>query len=126
MTVLTLSDQVSRLVAENQNLRVRTEADQKTIHLMQERYDALAAQVDDIRDRAARDVAEARDYAEREVSHITIERDQALSKHEIVDGLLMQVADLVLQASRASTGSEQVAPIVNGADDARLPRVGMN
>lgn len=104
MSLETLSDQVSRIIAENQNLRIRVENDAKTIRTMTEQYDDLAAQVDDIRNSAAADCENVRVWANREVMAMQIERDQAVRKFEMVDTTLKQAADLIMQAARAAVG----------------------
>ena len=50
-----LSDQVSRLVSDNQQLRVKVANDETTIHLLKDQYAALAATVNGLRDRHSRD-----------------------------------------------------------------------
>lgn len=100
----TLNDQVGRVVRENQNLRVRVDNDAKTIRTLTDQYDQLAANVDNIRDHAAADVAHIQDWADREITRLTIERDQAVRKFEEIDTVLMQAADLIMQAARARVG----------------------
>src|SRR4051812_12735440 len=51
---MTLSEQIDRLVAENQHLRVKSENDDKTLHLLKEQYRLLAAQVEGINAAASR------------------------------------------------------------------------
>jgi len=104
MSVSTLSDQVDRMVAENQHLRVRCESQETTITLMRDQYDALAAQVNDIRAKSRFEVERARDRAESEVSELTIERDHAVRSFKEIDSILLQAADLIMQALRARQG----------------------
>lgn len=110
----TLSEQVSRLVAENQHLRVKTENDEITRNLMKEQYDALASSVEGTRNKH-----------EREVHLLRTERDQAVRAFKEVDSLLMQAADLLVQAIRAREGdaTPEKMPVNRGAHvkDDRLP-----
>ncbi len=109
-----LSDQVSRLVSDNQQLRVKVANDEKTIHLLKDQYSALSATVNGLRDRHA-----------REVHDITSERDEAVVRHKEVTTLLLQAADIVMQALRANEGDLTPENIpdrrVAYIDDDRLP-----
>lgn len=87
--------QVDALVAENQHLRVKSDNDNKTLFLMRQQYEALAASVDSMRD----------DY-ERKLHRARTECDQAIIKHSAIKSLLLQSADIVMQALRADAGDE--------------------
>jgi len=119
MNVMSLSDQVSRLVAENQNLRVKVENDGKTIHLMRSQYDALASSVNRERDRL-----------HREIQDLKIERDQSLRAFKEIDTTLLQAADLIMQAMRARQGVEIPEELPNRTAkpvvDARIPTPRIN
>lgn len=121
----TLAEQVDRLVAENQSLRVKSENDDKLIHLLKEQYSSLAAQVKGIREDAIREVERARHQRDADVSAAEIERDQALVAYKEIDGLLLQAGDLITQAARARIGNttpekmpRQPLPAI---EDSRLP-----
>ena len=88
-----LSEQISRLVSENQHFRVKSENDEKTIHLLKQQYSGLSATVNGIRDKHA-----------REMHDLTTERDEAVVRHQQVTTLLLQAADIVMQALRANEG----------------------
>lgn len=109
-----LSDQIRDIVTENQNLRVRTDNDAKTIFLMKQQYDALAASVDGMKDKH-----------DREIHKMRTERDQAVRAFKEIDTTLMQAADLIMQALRARQGDatpeqipERITPHIK---DDRLP-----
>jgi len=106
--------QVDALVAENQHLRVKSDNDDKTLHLMQEQYKALAASVESMRNKY-----------ERQIFQLTTERDEAVVKHARIKSLLMQSADITMQALRADAGDEtpEKMPPQTGAHivDQRLP-----
>lgn len=123
--IITLSDQVDSLVIENQNLRVKSENDDKTIHLMKEQYDSLAATIGAIRQRAATDVAKMRAQLEETTSDLTIERDQAVRSKKEIETLLLQVTNLVMQALRARVGNEVAAEPESDVSADRLPKVGL-
>lgn len=112
--IMTLSEQVDRLVSENQHLRVKTENDEITRHLMKQQYDTLAGSVDAMR--SAHD---------REIHALRTERDQAVRAFKEIDSLLLQTADMVMQALRARQGDETPERIpdrhVLHMDDPRLP-----
>jgi hypothetical protein len=109
-----LIDQVGLLVSENQHLRVKSDNDDKTLHLMREQYDALSSSVEGLRDRH-----------ERETHKLRTERDQAVRKYAVIKALLMQSADITMQALRAEQGDEtpEVIPdrVVRHVSDDRLP-----
>ena len=125
MSTMTLSEQVDRLVAENQHLRVKSDNDDKTIHLLKQQYDGLAAQVANIRDRAAADIASARQWAMDNVQDMEIERNKAQVAYREMESLLLQATDLVAQALRARVGDgtpeKMPAAILPNIDDPRLP-----
>lgn len=106
--------QVDALVAENQHLRVKSDNDDKTMHLMQEQYKALAASVESMRNKY-----------ERQIFQLTTERDEAVIKHAKIKSLLLQAADIVMQAARADVGDEtpEKMPPQTGSHivDERLP-----
>ena len=114
MNTITLSEQVDRLVSENQHLRVKTNNDEITRNLMKQQYDALAATVEGTRNKH-----------EREVHLLRTERDQAVRAHREIDSLLMQAADLLVQAFRAREGdvTPEKMPVDRGnhLSDGRLP-----
>lgn len=126
----TFADQANRLVAENQHLRVKSDSDDLTIRLMREQYDGLAATVNNVRDKAAAEIKATQDYAEHEISDLTIERDQAVRAFKEIDTLLLQAADLVMQALRAREGdaAPESLPTQRGMhiDDDRLPIARLN
>jgi hypothetical protein len=111
--------QVDALVAENQHLRVKSDNDDKTLHLMQEQYKALAASVDSMRNKY-----------ERQIFQLTTERDDATVKHSKIKSLLLQAADIVMQAARADIGDEtpERMPQQTGQhiQDDRLPIARLN
>lgn len=127
MNDIALIDQTTRMVTENQNLRVKSDNDDITINLMRSQYDALAGEVKAIRDKAASDVARTRDRAEREISDMRIERDQAVRAFKEIDTLLLQAADLIMQALRAreGNGTPEIMPkaMTPHIVDARIPEV---
>src|ERR1700689_2570639 len=87
--------QIGAMISENQRLRVVTESQETTIGLLHQQYDALAASVDGTRDRF-----------EREVHALRTDRDQAVRKYSDIKTLLLQIADLVMQALRADQGDD--------------------
>lgn len=114
-----LSDQINALIAENRRLRNKSEADDKTIHLLKEQYAAVAGGIEDM--------VESHRKVERE---LTIEAHNANVAYTEIEGRLNQVADLILQAARARVGDatpetmpERVLPHVT---DARLPGVALS
>lgn len=88
-----LGEQVDALVSENQHLRVKTDNQEKTYHLMKEQYDALAASVDGLRTKH-----------DREVHTLRTERDQAVRQFKTIDTLLLQASNIIMQALRARQG----------------------
>lgn len=122
---LIIGDQVATLVRENQNLRVKSDNDDKTIHLLGEQYKLLADQVRDIREKAASDVRRAKQDADDAVMDMQIERDQAKAAYQIIETNLLQAADLIMQAARAREGN--ATPLIMPKaqlphiEDARLP-----
>jgi hypothetical protein len=114
MTDATLADQITDIVRENQNLRVKSDNDDKTIHLMRQQYDSLAAEVDGIRDKAA-----------REIRALITERDQAVRKFKEIDTTLMQAAEIILQAARARVGNGTTPAPPPAITDDRLPEVAL-
>ncbi len=109
-----LTDQVGRLVARNRFLQVKSDSDDNVIRTLNDQYAKLASEVDGIRDESAR----------RE-SAMRIERDKAVAKYEIINGLLVQTADLLMQAFRAREGDKTPEKaqerIVGAVTDDRLP-----
>lgn len=92
--ISTFSDQINRLIAENRRLLKKSEADDKTIHLLKEQYEGLHNGVEDMVE-----------------DHRRIERDlvDKANRHELayteIVGLLDQAADLIVQAARARVGN---------------------
>lgn len=124
---IALGEQVDRLVAENQHLRVKSENDDKVIHLLKEQYAQLQGQVQDIRDRAAREVEKARAYARDSVMDMQMDRDRAIVAYREIEGLLLRATDTITQALRARVGNETpekmpAADLPHITDD-RLPQV---
>jgi hypothetical protein len=109
MNESTLSIQVSQMVLENQHLRVKSDNDDKTIHLMKEQYDAMAASVEGMRDRHVRELHEMRTG-----------RDQAVRQFKTIDTLLLQASEIIMQALRARQGETVPAQI----PDRPMPVVG--
>ena len=111
--------QVGAMVTENQNLRVKSENDDLTIKLMRNQYDSLAAEVDGIHQKYL-----------REIRSLRTERDQAVRNYAIMDTLLMQAADLIMQAARARIGdtTPEMMPhaLVPHIEDGRLPGVALS
>lgn len=122
---ITLSEKVNAVVDENQHLRTRCESQETTIELMREQYEALAGQVDSIRNRARIDVERARGKAEAEVTDMMIERDRAIRAYVEIDGLLRQTGELISSAFRARAGNETPEQVPERrlavVDDSRLP-----
>lgn len=109
-----LTDQVGRLVARNRFLQVKSDSDDHVIRTLNDQYAKLAGEVDGIRDDAA-----------RKETALRIERDLAIAKYEMINGLLVQAGDLLMQAFRAREGDktpektpERVLGVVT---DDRLP-----
>jgi len=124
---MTLSEQVDRLVAENQHLRVKSENDDKTIHLLKEQYTLLADQVDGINARAEREIERSRTIARDSIMNMQIDRDQAQVAYREIESLLLQATDTITQALRARVGNETpekmpAADLPHIQDD-RLPAV---
>lgn len=108
------ADQASRLVTENQNLRVKSDNDDKTIFLMKEQYDGLSSSVESMRNKH-----------DREMHTLRTERDHAVRAFKEIDTVLLQSADLIMQALRARQGNstpdqipDRTIALVN---DSRLP-----
>ena len=91
----TLSEQVNQMVTDLQHLRVKSENDDKTIHLMREQYDGLAASVEALAGRH-----------EREIHAMRTERDQAVRRFKSIDTLLLQASNIIMQALRARSGDD--------------------
>jgi len=130
MTPTTLSEQIDRLVAENRRLRVKSENDDKTIHLIKGQYESLSSQVRSLRESAASEVEKARSTALADVQDMEIELDQAKQAYREIESILMQITDSITQALRARIGNatpEKVPPtVVAKVDDDRLPRIGIS
>lgn len=124
-----LIDQTSRMVTENQNLRVKSDNDDITINLMRWQYDALSKDVDNIQDRAAAEVRDAKINAERDIRTMRIERDHAVRAFKEIDTLLLRAADLIMQALRAreGDGTPEIMPkaVTPHISDARMPEVSL-
>lgn len=124
---MTLSEQVERLVAENQSLRVKSNNDDTMIHLLKEQYEILHRQVQGIRERADREVEKARAFARDSVMDMQMDRDRALVAYREIEGLLLRATDTITQALRARVGDltpekmpEADLPHIN---DDRLPQI---
>jgi folate-dependent tRNA-U54 methylase TrmFO/GidA len=106
MNAAHVTDQVAKLVAENRRYRVKSEADDKTIHLLKEQYDALQSGVENmIEEHRANERA------------LAAERDRAVRSYTEIEGHLHQAADLIVQAMRARVGNADPAPDRVGAAD---------
>lgn len=124
---MTLSEQVDRLVAENQSLRVKSNNDDTMIHLLKEQYEILHRQVQGIRERADREVEKARAFARDSVMDMQMDRDRAIVAYREIEGLLLRATDTITQALRARVGDltpekmpEADLPHIN---DDRLPQI---
>lgn len=108
------SRKATELVAENQHLRVKSSNDDLTLNLMRQQYDSLAASVDGLRDKH-----------DREMHKMRTERDQAVRKFATIKALLLQGADITMQALRAEQGDDTPAQIpdrkASHINDDRLP-----
>ena len=124
---LTLSEQVDRLVVENQNLRVKSENDDVTIHLLKEQYATLSGQVRSIREGAVREVERARQQRDDTIQDMQMERDQAVIAYREIETLLLQATDNITQALRARVGNSTPEKMpqaeVQHISDNRLPPV---
>lgn len=89
------SRQAADIVRENQHLRVKSNNDDKTLHLMRQQYKALASSVEGMRDEHR-----------REAHQLRTERDEAVAKHATIKSLLLQQAEITMQALRADAGNE--------------------
>lgn len=122
---LTLSEQIDSLVAENRHLRIKSDADDRTIHLLKEQYAGLSAQVKGMREDAIREVERARHQRDAAVQDMEIERDEALAANSQIEALLLQATEIITQALRARIGNatpEKMPPAQLGeVNDARLP-----
>jgi hypothetical protein len=111
---MTLSEQIDRLVSENQHLRVKSDNDDITRRLLKEQYEALAGSVEGIKAKH-----------DREMHILRTERDQAVIAFKEIDTLLLQAADMIMQALRAREGDStpEHMPEVRGrtVNDDRLP-----
>lgn len=119
MTDTKFVDQANQMVTENQNLRVKSDNDDKTIHLMKAQYDGLSASVEAVHNKHDRELHIAR-----------TERDQAVRAFKEIDTLLMQAANLVMQALRARQGDLTPAEILERpmtlVKDDRLPGISLS
>ncbi len=115
----TLSDQINALVSENRRLRMKSEADDKTIHVLKDQYAMVTSGMEDI--------VEDHRRIERE---LTIKAHKAQAAYSEMEGLLDRAADLILQAARARVGDDtpEKMPEHSGThvNDARLPMIGPN
>lgn len=94
-----LSDQIDHIVKENQHLRVKSDNDNKTFHLLKAQYDALAASVEGVHDLHA-----------KEMHKLRTERDVSIRRFKEIDSLLLQCTDILMQALHARDGSRSMAP----------------
>lgn len=108
------SDQINRLIAENRRLQKKSDADDKTIHILKQQYETLNAGVENM--------IEDHRRIERGLS---AERDRAVVSYTEIDGLLGQTADLIMQAARARVGDLTPAKMPSATlpnlHDDRLP-----
>lgn len=95
VTLSMFTDQVNNLVTENRHLTLKTESQENTIGMLSQQYDDLASSVEAMR----------AEY-EQNLHTLRVERDQAVRKFTKINALLMQCADLTMQAIRAKIGDE--------------------
>ena len=93
MNEAALSEGVNQLVAENQQLRVKCDNQEKTLDIVQDQYDTLAASVKATHDRH-----------EQEMHDMRTERDQAVRQFKTIEALLLQSSTIIMQALRARQG----------------------
>lgn len=123
----TLSDQVNALIAENRRLRMKSEADDKTIHVLKEQYDSLQSGVENmVEDHRRIENAMLEDHRST-VRELVAERDRAVRAYTEIEGNLNQAADLIMQAARARVGNETPDPMPQAHTphlaDSRIPQV---
>lgn len=113
------TDQISGLIAENRRLRNKSDADDKTIHLLKEQYASVTGGIEDM--------IEDHRRVERD---LTIEAHNAKVAYTQIQGLLDQAADLILQAARARIGDDtpakMPAAIIPVLADGRMPEVSLS
>lgn len=109
-----LSDQINQLIAENRRLRNKSDADDKTMHLLKEQNRELRGGIENL----------IEDHRRIERSLIA-ERDEAKLAYVEIEGCLNQAGDLIMQAARARIGDmapERMPPQTGRhIEDARLP-----
>ncbi len=108
------TDQISAMVAENRRLRNKSDADDKTIHVLKAQYDAVTGGIENM--------IEDHRKIERD---LTIQLHKAQAAYQEIDGLLHQASDLILQAARARVGNgtpeKMPTAAVPAIEDGRLP-----
>lgn len=126
---LTLSEQVNDLLSELQSLRIKSENDDKMIHILKVQYESLSSQMRGIRQDAIREVETARQQRDADVHEAEIERDKAITAYKTIETLLLRSADLIMQAARARVGDATPAQMPHARlpqiEDERLPRIGL-
>jgi len=95
MTDTALSDQINQLIAETRRLRNKSDADDKTIHLLKEQNAELRGGIESL-------VEDHRRIERKLVG----ERDEAQLAYTEIEGLLNQAADCIMQAARARIGDQ--------------------
>lgn len=106
--------QVDALVRENRRLLLKSEADDKTIHMLKAQYDAIQAGMENM----------IEDHRRRE-RELLAEADRANVAYTEIEGHLNQAGDLIMQAARARIGNrtpERMPPQTGRhIEDPRLP-----
>src|SRR5882672_5957948 len=93
MAILTLNEQVARLVSENQRLRAKSHHDDSTIGIISKQYADLVEII-----------KRERVEADNEIDELRIERDQAIQAYRSMEVILVQASDFIVQAVRARDG----------------------
>lgn len=94
-----LSDQIDQIVKENQHLRVKSDNDDKTFHLLKAQYDELATSIEGVHELHA-----------KEMHKLRTERDVAIRRFKEIDTLLMQCSDILMSALKARNGKYSMSP----------------
>lgn len=109
-----LSDQVNQMISELRRLRNKSDADDKTIHLLKEQNAELRGGIENL----------VEDHRRIERG-LLAERDEAKIAYVEIEGLLNQAADSIMQAARARIGNQtpERMPPQTGRhiEDDRLP-----
>lgn len=93
MAILTLNEQVSRIISENQRLRAKSAHDDGTIEIITRQYEDLVEMI-----------KRERIEADNEIDGLRIERDQAVRAYRAMESILVQASDFIVQAVRARDG----------------------